>query len=99
LRDFISTAQAMAIKQIAKVIGFSDQACSNCPRLIAPIARVPPQPGQGYPVNSRTGQIIGPSSNRFVRKDNSLTSNQMITKAKTRRVLVPNIVVVELLLE
>ena len=43
----IFKAQTIRTRQMAKVIGFSDQALSNCPRHIAPIARVPPQPGQG----------------------------------------------------
>jgi len=96
-KGVICAAQAKTMKHRRKVIGFNDQALSNCPIHIAPIARVPPQPGQGYPVNKRTGQTTGPSSNPPVRKDASRTRNQVRIKRQIRLVLVPSTVVLKLL--
>jgi hypothetical protein len=92
--EVIFKAQTIRARQMAKVIGLSDQALSNCPRLIAPIARVPPQPGQGYPVIKRTGHRIGPFSNPLVRIAPSRTRNQATNKKITRLALVLNTFVV-----
>ena len=81
-------------RQMAKVNGLRDQALSNCPRQIAPIARVPPQPGQGKPVIKRRGQRIGPFSNPLVRIAASRTRNQATNNKITRLVLVLNTFVV-----
>jgi hypothetical protein len=93
-RGVILKAQAIRNRQMAKVIGLSDQARSKSPRLIAPIARVPPQPGQGYPVIKRTGQRIGPFSNPLVRIVPSRTRIQATNKKITRLALVLNTFVV-----
>ena len=46
-KGVILKAHVIRNRQMANDIGLRDQASSNCPRQIAPIARVPPQPGQG----------------------------------------------------
>ena len=83
----ICAAQATTMKHRTKVTGFNDQALSNCPTQMAPIARVPPHPGQGYPVNKRIGQTTGPSSNPPVRKDASRTISQRTNRIPSRLTL------------
>ena len=94
----ICAARARTMKHRTKVTGFNDQALSNCPTQMAPIARVPPHPGQGYPVNKRIGQTTGPSSNPPVRKDASRTISQRTNKIPSRLTLDVKTFVVALLL-
>ena len=75
-------------KQARKAIGLRSQACSNWPVLIAPMALIPPQPGQGYPVINRHGHRTGPSSNPLIRRDASLNRRNEIAIRAIRPALV-----------
>ena len=79
--------------------GLRFHAEEKSPVQIAPIARVPPHPGQGSPVKSRTGQTIGPFSNPLVRNEASRMITNPRRSAPIRAVLVPKTVVVKLLLK
>lgn len=82
-----------------KANGLRFHAAEKSPVQIAPIARVPPHPGQGSPVKSRTGQTIGPFSNPLVRNEASRMITNPRRSAPIRAVLVPKTVVVKLLLK
>lgn len=82
-----------------KANGLRFHAAEKSPMQIAPIARVPPHPGQGSPVKSRTGQTMGPFSNPLVRKEASRMITNPRRRAPIRAVLVPKTVVVKLLLK
>lgn len=79
--------------------GLRFHAEEKSPVQIAPIARVPPHPGQGSPVKSRTGQTMGPFSNPLVRNEASRIITNPRRRATIRAALVPNTVVVKLLLK
>jgi hypothetical protein len=93
------TAQIISAAQTRNANGLRFHATRKSPVQIAPIARVPPQPGQGSPVKSRTGQIIGPLLKPLVRNEASRMIMNPKSSAAIRTFLVPNTVVVKLLLE
>jgi hypothetical protein len=73
----------MAASTNIKLKGFKLQADPKSPTQIAPSDRVPPQPGQGMPMNKRIGQITGP----FLKPDVLSEASRISNQAKIRKVI------------